>query len=83
MWGSTDAERRVPFPDSLQHTTSEVWFARADTPAGTFERLRERVQEVEYYVEHQGDYFYIRTNENGREFPVIAGEWRRRGTGRK
>ena len=56
------------------HTTSEVWYLGAGTPSGEFVRLRERRQDVEYYVEHQGGYFYIRTNEDGRNFRLLRAE---------
>ncbi len=52
------------------HTTSEVWFAPA-SGMGSFVRIQERKQDVEYYVTHQGPYFYMRTNEDGRNFRLL------------
>ena len=52
------------------HTTSEIWFTEAQRP-GPFTRLQARVQDTEYYVDHQGDYFYIRTNQDGRNFRLL------------
>ena len=53
------------------HTTSEIRYLEADKPAGEFRLMSPRRQNVEYYVEHQGENFYIRTNENGRNFRLL------------
>lgn len=52
------------------HTTSEVWYAPG-TGVGSFLRIQERRQDVEYYISHQGEYFYMRTNEDGRNFRLL------------
>lgn len=49
------------------HTTSEVWVSGAGARP-EFRLLRERRQDVEYFAEHQGDWFYIRANDEGRNF---------------
>ncbi|HZL57928.1 MAG TPA: S9 family peptidase [Bryobacteraceae bacterium] len=53
------------------HTTTEVRYLDAATPAGEFRLLQPRQHDVEYFVEHQGDSFYIRTNENARNFRLM------------
>lgn len=52
------------------HTTSEVWYT-SGTGVGSFLRIQERHQDVEYYISHQGEHFYMRTNENGRNFRLL------------
>ena len=52
------------------HTTSEVWYTPG-TGVGSFLRIQERRQDVEYYISHQGEHFYMRTNENGRNFRLL------------
>lgn len=43
-------------------TTSEVHYLPAGNPSGTFTVIHAREPELEYDVEHHGDYFYILTN---------------------
>ena len=50
------------------HTTTEVRYSRG---GNDFTLLAPRVQDVEYYVEHQGDWLYIRTNENAKNFRLM------------
>ncbi|MCU1329623.1 MAG: oligopeptidase Serine peptidase family [Bryobacterales bacterium] len=52
------------------HTTSEVWCAPG-SGVGSFFRIQERRQDVEYYVEHQGPHLFMRTNEDGRNFRLL------------
>ncbi len=49
------------------HTTSEVRYLPANQPAGAFQMIHPRQSWLEYYVEHQGDRFLIRTNDGGAE----------------
>jgi oligopeptidase B len=52
------------------HTTSEVY--------ANFKLLKPRKQDVEYYLEHQGDALYVRTNEDAKNFKlmkIVGGEW--------
>jgi oligopeptidase B len=53
------------------HTTTEVRYLDANYPSGEFRLLQPRRHDVEYFVEHQGSSFYIRTNENGRNFRLM------------
>jgi oligopeptidase B len=53
------------------HTTTEVQYLDAAQPSGEFRLLQPRRQDVEYFVEHQGSSFYIRTNENARNFRLM------------
>ncbi|HLY99475.1 MAG TPA: S9 family peptidase [Candidatus Angelobacter sp.] len=54
------------------HTTSEVWYLEADHPEGKWKMIAPRVQDVEYYADHIGDEFYIRTNDKGRTFRLVT-----------
>jgi oligopeptidase B len=47
-------------------TTTEVRALPAGTPEGAWDVLLPREQDHEYYVDHGGDRFYIRTNRDGR-----------------
>jgi oligopeptidase B len=53
------------------HTTSEGRYLDAANPTGQFRLLRERRQDVEYFVEHQGDSLFIRINDTGRNFRLM------------
>lgn len=53
------------------HTTSEIRWLDSRNPAGEFRLFAPRKQDVEYFIEHQGDNFYIRTNEGGRNFHLL------------
>jgi oligopeptidase B len=52
-------------------TTTEVRVLRSSDPAGTWRLVDPRVQDREYYVDHQGDHFWIRTNDTGRNFRLV------------
>jgi len=59
--------------------TSEYRFLDADNPEGEFKIIQPRTRELEYSVDHFGDYFYIRTNLDALNFrlmktPVTATE---------
>lgn len=47
------------------HTTSEVRYVPADRPAEVLRVIEPRAHGHEYYVDHRGDTFYIRTNDDG------------------
>ena len=51
--------------------TSEVHVLDADQPTGSFRVINPRRQDMEYSVTHQGDYFYITTNDNATNFKVV------------
>jgi len=52
------------------HTTTEVRYSDATGESG-FTLLASRIQDVEYYVEHQGEWLYIRTNEGAKNFRLM------------
>ena len=50
---------------SQSSTSSEYRFLPADQPKGKWEIFARRRPQVEYSISHHGDYWYIRSNENG------------------
>jgi oligopeptidase B len=64
--------RKYLFLLSHSHTTSEMHYVPADRPSGEWKLLAPRVPEQEYYAEHRGDLFYIRTNKDGRTFSIYT-----------
>jgi oligopeptidase B len=53
------------------HTTSEARYISADDPTAEFKIMEPRKQGVEYYPDHNGDSFYIRVNDTGRNFRLV------------
>jgi oligopeptidase B len=53
------------------HTTSEARYISADDPTAEFKLMEPRKQGVEYYPDHNGDSFYIRVNDTGRNFRLV------------
>jgi oligopeptidase B len=61
------------FLTSASHTTSEVRYLPADKPAEAWRLILPRESGHEYYADHHGDRFYIRTNEKGaRNFKLVS-----------
>ncbi|MGZ6376919.1 MAG: S9 family peptidase, partial [Ktedonobacterales bacterium] len=53
------------------HTTSEVHFLPATRPDATFQIIHPRQHWMEYYVDHHGDRFLIRTNDRAENFKLV------------
>ena len=58
--------------ESGSHTTNECSYLDAETPGGVFLVIAPRMDEQEYYVDHRGGLFYIRTNDVGKNFRVVT-----------
>jgi len=56
---------------SGSHTTTEVRYIPANQPMAEWKVLEPRKQDVEYYPDHNGDFFYIRVNDTGRNFRLV------------
>ena len=56
---------------SGSHTTSEARYIPADQPMAEWKLLEPRKQGVEYYPDHNGNFFYIRVNDAGRNFRLV------------
>jgi oligopeptidase B len=54
-----------------QTVSSEYWFLNADTPGGTFEVFHSRERGHEYDVDHLGEHFFIRTNDQAKNFRLM------------
>jgi oligopeptidase B len=57
---------------AASHTTTEARFLSSDDPAGEWSIVTPRRHEHEYDVDHRGDVFYIRTNDQGRNFRLVT-----------
>src|SRR6202040_639579 len=53
------------------HTTSEARYIPADHPTVEWKVMEPRKQDVEYYPDHNGDFFYLRVNDTGRNFRLV------------
>jgi oligopeptidase B len=56
---------------SGSHTTSEARYIPAGQPMAEWKLLEPRKQGVEYYPDHNGNFFYIRVNDSGRNFRLV------------
>ena len=63
--------RAFLFMFAASHTTSEARYIPAGEPMAEWKVLEPRKQDVEYYPDHNGDFFYIRTNDAGRNFRLV------------
>jgi len=52
-------------------TTSEVHYLEADRPSGDFRIIHPRQHEMEYYVVHHVEKFFIMTNDNAKNFKLM------------
>ena len=70
-----DAEKtrskKYIFLVSGSHTTTEVRYIPADQPMADWKVMETRRQDIEYYPDHNGDFFYIRVNDTGRNFRLV------------
>jgi oligopeptidase B len=57
---------------SGSHTASEVRFIPADRPEADPRVIAPRRDNHEYYVDHRGELFYIRTNDKDRNFRIVT-----------
>ncbi len=56
---------------SGSHTTTEARYIPAKDPSQEWKVIEPRRQGVEYYPDHNGDSFYIRVNDTGRNFRLV------------
>jgi oligopeptidase B len=57
---------------AYSHTSSEARFLPASQPDGDWKVLEPRRDNIEYYVDHRGDRFYIRANDTSQTFRVVT-----------
>ncbi|MBE7440751.1 MAG: S9 family peptidase [Spirochaetales bacterium] len=60
------------FLNSSSSTTSEARYLSADKPASELKLMLPREKDHEYYPDHHGESFYIRTNDKGRNFRLVT-----------
>jgi oligopeptidase B len=60
------------FMESRSHTTSEARYIPAKSPTADWKIVEPRKQGVEYYADHNGDSFYVRVNDTGRNFRLVT-----------
>lgn len=58
--------------NSASSTTTESRYIAAARPSEAPQLLLARENDHEYYVDHRGDLFYIRTNDKGRNFRLVT-----------
>jgi oligopeptidase B len=66
--------QRFIFIELASPLTSELHSLEADDPRGEFRVLLPRRQGVEYDASHHGEYFYIRTNDQAKNFRLMRTE---------
>ncbi len=57
---------------TASHTASEVRYLGADNPEGEWGLMAPREENHEYYADHRGSFFFIRTNSGGRNFRIVT-----------
>ncbi|HQR35936.1 MAG TPA: S9 family peptidase, partial [Blastocatellia bacterium] len=57
---------------SSSSTTSEMRYLPANNPTAELKLMLPRKEGHEYYVDHIGDQFYIRTNDKGKNFRLVT-----------
>ena len=68
--GETRSERYIVLGITSKDT-SEMRVVRSDAAGEEFRAIVPRRAGHEYYVDHRGDDFYIRTNDRGRNFRIV------------
>jgi oligopeptidase B len=58
--------------ESASHTASESWVLAADEPEGAFAVISPRQDEHEYSIDHRNGLWFIRTNDQGRNFRLVT-----------
>ena len=58
--------------ESASHTTSESWVLAANEPESDLKVICPREDEHEYSIDHRNDQWYIRTNDQGRNFRLVT-----------
>jgi oligopeptidase B len=58
--------------ESASHTTSEAWVLPADQPEAAFTLISPREDEQEYSIDHRSGLWFIRTNDQGRNFRLVT-----------
>ncbi|MGC9159194.1 MAG: S9 family peptidase [Terracidiphilus sp.] len=65
-------DRQFIVLESASHTTSESHVLAATDPAGRFALIAARKDEQEYSVDHRNGFWFIRANDQGRNFRLVT-----------
>jgi oligopeptidase B len=65
-------DRKYIVLESASHTTSEERFLPRDHPTADFTLIEPRRDNIEYYIDHRNGLFFIRTNDQGRNFRLVT-----------
>ena len=57
-----------------QTMSSEYWILNAETPGGTFSVFHPRERGHEYDIDHLGEHFFIRTNDEAKNFRLMKAD---------
>ncbi|MEW5993565.1 MAG: S9 family peptidase [Candidatus Zixiibacteriota bacterium] len=71
LWVGKTRSRQYLLMSLGSMTTTEVHFLNADNPKGKFKVIHPRQHEMEYYADHHGDRFFIRTNDKAKNFKLV------------
>jgi oligopeptidase B len=72
LWVSRTRSGAFVVVGSASSTTSEAWVIPADRPMEAMRAIEPRREGVEYYLDHAGDRFLLRTNDRGLNFRLVA-----------
>ncbi len=72
IWAWRSRSHAYVFVGSSSSTTSEMWFIPADRSTAPMASVAGRRDGREYYIDHAGDRFYLRTNDTGRNFRLVS-----------
>jgi oligopeptidase B len=69
--GRTRDGRYLVF-EAGSHTTTECRFLAADEPGGEFTLIAPREDDHEYFIDHRNGLWFIRTNDQGRNYRLVT-----------
>jgi oligopeptidase B len=72
LYAGRSRSKGYVFLTSESSTTSEMRYLSADRPTEAPKVIAPRREGHEYYADHQGDHFYIRTNDKGKNFRLVT-----------
>ena len=71
VFAGRSRSREYVFLAAASHTTTEIRYLPSGQPEGVWKTIAPREHEHEYDVEHHADRFFIRTNDQGRNFRLV------------
>lgn len=69
---SLSKSRRYLFMQLDSHATTEIHYLNADEPGAPFRLFQPRKENIEYYVDHHDEKFYIMTNDQAQNFKIMC-----------